>query len=91
MFESFPNTNFHELNLDWILTQIKEFRAWFDNLNVEDEIKAQVDKYFNSVMIQAIYDKKNETIILQKQLSGDGIHTYDVETQTMIIGENENE
>lgn len=91
MFESFPNTNFHELNLDWILTQIKEFRAWFDNLNVEDEIKASVDKYFNSVMIQAIYDKENETIILQKQLSGEGVHTYDAEKQTMIIGEDKNE
>lgn len=86
MFESFPNTNFHELNLDWILAQIKDFRAWFDNLNVEDEIKAQVDKYFNSVMVQAIYDKDSKTIILQKQLSGDGVHTYDAGTLTMRIG-----
>ena len=91
MFESFPNTNFHELNLDWMLAQIKEFRSWFDNLNVEDEIKAQVDKYFNNVMIQATYDKENETIILQKQLSGEGVHTYDAENQTMIIGEDKNE
>lgn len=91
MFESVPNTNFHELNLDWILAQIKEFRAWFDNLNVEDEIKAKVDKYFNSVMIQAIYDKENETIILQKELSGDGIHTYNAGNQTMVIGEVKNE
>lgn len=91
MFESFPNTNFHELNLDWILAQIKEFRVWFDNLNVEDEIKAQVDKYFNNVMIQAIYDKENETIILQKQLTGDGVHTYDAGKQTMVIGEVKNE
>lgn len=91
MFESFPNTNFHELNLDWMLAQIKEFRSWFDNLNVEDEIKAQVDKYFNSVMIQATYDKENETIILQKQLSSDGVHTYDAGNQTMVIGENKNE
>lgn len=85
MFESFPNTNFHELNLDWILAQIKEFRAWFDNLNVEDEIKAQVDKYFNSVMIQAIYDKDSKTITLQKQLSGDGVHTYYPEQKAMTI------
>lgn len=90
MFESFPHTNFHELNLDWILSQIKEFRSWFDNLNVEDEIKVQVDKYFNSVMIQAIYDKENETIILQKKLSGEGIHTYNADTQTMVIGDEEN-
>lgn len=91
MFESFPNTNFHELNLDWILAQIKEFRAWFDNLDVEDEIKAQVDKYFNNVMFQATYDKENETIILQKQLSGEGVHTYYAGKQTMVIGDAKNE
>lgn len=91
MFESFPNTNFHELNLDWILAQIKEFRGWFDNLNVEDEIKAQVDKYFNSVMIQAIYDKDSKTITLQKQLSGDGVHIYDAGTLTMKIGGDDND
>lgn len=90
MFESFPNTNFHELNLDWILAQIKEFRSWFDNLNVEDEINAKVDKYFNSVMIQAIYNKDSKTITLQKQLSGDGVHTYDAGTLTMKIGGQDN-
>lgn len=86
MFESFPNTNFHELNLDWILAQIKEFRGWFDNLDVEDEIKSQVDKYFNNVMIQAIYDSDSKTITLQKQLKGDGMHVYDAGTDTMKIG-----
>lgn len=91
MFESFPNTNFHELNLDWILKQIKEFRAWFDNLDVEGEIKAQVDKYFNNVMIQAIYDRDSKTITLQKELSGDGVHTYDPEEKSMIIGGKDNE
>lgn len=91
MFESFPNTNFHELNLDWILEQIKEFRTWFDNLNVEDEIKKDVDKYFNEVMVQAIYDKDSKTITLQKQLSGDGVHTYDAGTLTMKIGGDDND
>ena len=90
MFESYPYTNFHELNLDWILKQIKEFRTWFDNLDVEDEIKKEVDKYFNSVMMQAIYDSETKTITLQKELKGDGVHTYDAGTLTMRIGGNNN-
>ena len=90
MFESYPYTNFHELNLDWILKQIKEFRTWFDNLDVEDEIKKEVDKYFNSVMMQAIYDAETKTITLQKELKGDGVHTYDAGTLTMRIGGNNN-
>ena len=34
-------------------------------------------------MIQAIYDKDSKTITLQKQLSGDGVHTYDAGTLTI--------
>lgn len=91
MFNSFPYSDFHELNLDWILSKIKEFQNWFDNLNVEDEIKAEVDKYFNQVMIQAIYDEKTETITLAKELSGDGVHVYDVGKQAIVIGGADNE
>ena len=88
MFNSFPYSDFHELNLDWVLSKIKEFQNWFDNLNVEDEIKAEVDKYFNQVMIQAIYDEQTETITLAKELSGDGVHVYDSSKQSIIIGGN---
>lgn len=91
MFNSFPYSDFHELNLDWILSKIKEFQDWFDNLNVEDEIKAEVDKYFNQVMIQAIYDEQTETITLAKELSGDGVHVYDVGKQAIVIGGSNNE
>lgn len=91
MFNSFPYSDFHELNLDWILSKIKEFQDWFDNLNVEDEIKAEVDKYFNQVMIQAIYDEETETITLAKELSGDGAHVYDVGKQAIVIGGTNNE
>ena len=91
MFNSFPYSDFHELNLDWVLSKIKEFQNWFDNLNVEDEIKAEVDKYFNQVMIQAIYDEQTETITLAKELSGDGVHVYDVGKQAIVIGGTDNE
>lgn len=91
MFNSFPYSDFHELNLDWVLSKIKEFQNWFDNLNVEDEIKAEVDKYFNQVMIQAIYDEQTETITLAKELSGDGVHVYDIGKQAIVIGGTDNE
>ena len=91
MFNSFPYSDFHELNLDWVLSKIKEFQNWFDNLNVEDEIKAEVDKYFNLVMIQAIYDEQTETITLAKELSGDGVHVYDIGKQAIVIGGTDNE
>lgn len=91
MFNSFPYSDFHELNLDWVLTKIQEFQTFFDNLNVEDEIKKEVDKYFNEVMIQAIYDEDTETITLTKELSGDGTHVYNVDERAIVIGGNSNE
>lgn len=49
-------------------------------------ITQAIDKYFNSIMFNAIYDESTETITLKKELiSGDGSHIYDSATNTMII------
>ena len=62
VFENFPYTNFHEMNLDWIVTKVKEvitewieykesvdaelteFRTWFDNLDVQDEVRVVINE-----------------------------------------------
>ena len=36
-FEFFPYTNFHELNLDWLLTKVKEYIERFEKL--DDDFK----------------------------------------------------
>ena len=62
-------------------------------INVTNEfisggIDEAIDKYFNNVMIDAIYDEQTETIILKKELIvGDGVHVYSAETKTMTISE----
>lgn len=43
LFEQFPYTNFHELNLDWILKKIKELDEKIDS--IEDRILAQAKQY----------------------------------------------
>lgn len=68
IFQQFPYTNFHELNLDWFLKQfdslleewatyhaqwdqwqgdvnqaLEDFRAWFDNLDMQEEINNKLD------------------------------------------------
>ena len=66
VFENMPYTNFHELNLDWIIEEVKkireewdayreetsaemaEFRAWFDNLDVSDEVRAVINDMVSS-------------------------------------------
>ena len=49
-------------------------------------ITQAIDKYFNSIMFDAIYNESTETITLKKEvISGDGSHIYDGATNTMII------
>ena len=69
VFNNFPYANFHELNADWILKQVRkvtdeweeyrtdmnlwklgvddqlaEFQAWFDNLDVQDEVRTVINE-----------------------------------------------
>lgn len=48
LFEQFPYTNFHELNLDWILKKIKELDEKVDN--IEDRILKEANAYTDQQM-----------------------------------------
>ena len=41
MFENFPYTNFHELNLDWLLNRMKK------NSEDQETLKKYVDEVFS--------------------------------------------
>lgn len=43
VFENFPYTNFHELNLDWILKQLKDFQELYK------KIPDEINKYLENV------------------------------------------
>lgn len=50
LFEQFPYTNFHELNLDWIVSKVKEVVKEFDTLSGSfDDLKAYVNNYFENL------------------------------------------
>lgn len=57
---SFPYTDFHELNLDWILSELQQFRTDF-----YDNLLDTIVKYINQILPTVIYDKENENITLQ--------------------------
>lgn len=45
MFENLPYTNFHDLNLDWIIKKIREMKADLDaGLKHIDEVKAEIEQ-----------------------------------------------
>lgn len=48
-------------------------------------VKQYLDKYFNSIMIDATYKEDTKTLVLSKITVADGVHTYDPKQTAMII------
>lgn len=63
MLTQFPYTNYQNLNLDWILGEIKK---------LPDYIQTQIDLAINNNFATASYDAATETIILKVEESNDG-------------------
>lgn len=87
MFNQYPYTDFHELNLDWILSELKQFRTDF-----YDNLLDTIVSYINQILPNVIYDKNNENITLQ--VVADLRHTISQELKTspvVSISNNEND
>lgn len=59
----FPYSNFHQLNLDWVLNEMKRVTDWIDNTASED-IQNIINQKFNELMLDATYIAETETLIL---------------------------
>lgn len=59
----FPYSNFHQLNLDWILNEVKRVTDWIDNTASED-IQNIINQKFNNLMLDAMYIEETETLVL---------------------------
>lgn len=59
MFHDYPYTDFHEINIDWLLTKFKEFVGRLETVEEAVEaLKEYVDNYFDNLDIsQEINDK----------------------------------
>ena len=64
VFENFPYTNFHDLNLDWILNKVKDLDKKV-NEDLDEIILQYVDEHLSQFLLAAMYDAGTETITLQ--------------------------
>lgn len=62
-FEKFPYTNFHGMNLDWILAKLKEID---ENFN-ENLTQTVIDK-INELVVISAYDPVTETLTIDFQI-----------------------
>ena len=92
VFEHFPYTNFHELNLDWILKTVRGFQTTIDNIPdmIEDEVADQLKEANLEQIIIDLYTQYNGWINVKyppENLTpavGNG-DTYDTEALQAIL------
>ena len=52
-YDKFPYTNFHELNLDWILSKVKEIQTDIDEINAwKETFSAQINSQISDLINQ---------------------------------------
>lgn len=64
VLENFPYTNFHEMNLDWIIAKVKELDSEF-NETLEENIIQYIDDHMSQFLLTAMYDAGTKTITIQ--------------------------
>lgn len=66
-YEKFPYTNFHGLNLDWLLQKMQELEA-----KVDTEVMEEIRRVVSSLVIEDIYDADTETLTITLLLPEEG-------------------
>lgn len=61
----YPCTDYQNMNLDWFLNEFLRVKDIADGV-LTDRLIELIDKRFNELMINALYDPKTETIVLKK-------------------------
>ncbi len=84
LFDHFPYTNFHELNLEWILCHFKEFIKAIDDLEdwraqhekEYEELKGYYDNIINGTLTPALENGLKKWVVANLQnIIGEAIKT----------------
>ena len=95
-WNEYPYTDFHQLNLDWIISKVKEYVESVDILKINFEnLKNYVDNFIDNLDIQAAVDTKLEEMsdngellqLIQQFLTTESLLTFDTKN-SMKAGQN---
>ena len=86
MTHKYPYTDFHDLNLDWIINKIHEIDKTVQSV-YNEEAKEILAEHLDQLLPDATYDAETETIILHVEpvIVADGDHIYSPSEETLTI------
>lgn len=96
IFENFPYTNFHELNLDWVIKIVKDCVEETGKTKISiEELKAYVENYFENLdvqdeinnKLQQMYEDGDLEVIIEQFLQTSSLLVFNTTTD-MVAAEN---
>ena len=70
LFEQFPFTNFHEMNLDWIVENIKELKSEYDTGKIDyNNFKTEVYQKFDNILSEPEIEKVLDEMVANGDLN----------------------
>lgn len=72
MFNNYPQTSTQDMNLDWIIKIAKESKDILERSEKElrEWFNAWIDLNYSNLMLGALYDEKNESILVKTDMRG---------------------
>lgn len=77
------NCNYHDSDIGWVINYIKKFKDEQED-NFQKALKEYMDKYFNTIFLDAAYDEDTETIRMTIQDGENTVHYYSEDTLNII-------
>lgn len=72
MFNNYPQTSMQDMNLDWTIKIAKESKDILERSEKElrEWFNAWIDLNHSNLMLGALYDEKNESILVKTDMRG---------------------
>lgn len=72
MINNYPQTSMQDMNLDWLIKISKESKDILERSEKElrEWFNAWIDLNYSNLMLGALYDERNESILVKTDMRG---------------------